>query len=245
MSNGELDPTSGVPMYKQIKEILRTEITAGDADPSTPMTEAQLLERFGVSRAPIRQALSDLTQEGFVYRKQGKGTFPVVGARVDRPADIRPGGLFQFLADSGLKPTSTVSAPERVVPPGHVQRRLSLPEDESVLHFTRLMSVDDSPLVDADIYIRCPEGFSPSIQYLEEKGSALDLLEKEYGISLDRAEHEAWATSATAEHANALGVRRGSPLLAIETIFFTTGGVPAGWRMALHQAEEFKYRFIT
>ncbi|MCS5478834.1 GntR family transcriptional regulator [Corynebacterium sp. YIM 101645] len=245
MSTGELDPVSGVPMYKQIKEILRREITSGTADPGVPMTEAQLLERFGVSRAPIRQALSDLTTEGFVYRKQGKGTFPVVGARVDRPADIRPGGLFQFLADKGLKPTSTVSEPERVVPPARIRARLGLPEDERLLHFTRLMSIDGEPLVDADVYIRSPEGFLPSVEFLEERGSAMELLEREYGITLDRAEHEAWATAATTRQAKALGVAEGSPLLAIETIFFSTGGVPAGWRLAIHQAEEFKYHFVT
>jgi GntR family transcriptional regulator len=245
MSTGELDPVSGVPMYKQIKEILRKEITSGAADPNVPMTEAQLLERFGVSRAPIRQALSDLTTEGFVYRKQGKGTFPVVGARVDRPADIRPGGLFQFLADKGLKPTSKVSEPERVVPPSRIRARLGLPDDERLLHFTRVMSVDGEPLVDADVYIRSPEGFLPSVEFLEERGSAMELLEREYGITLDRAEHEAWATAATAEQAAALGVAEGSPLLAIETIFFSTGGVPAGWRLAIHQAEEFKYHFVT
>lgn len=245
MSTGELDPVSGVPMYKQIKEILRKEITSGAADPGIPMTEAQLLERFGVSRAPIRQALSDLTLEGFVYRKQGKGTFPVVGARVDRPADVRPGGLFQFLSDKGLKPTSVVSPPERVIPPARIRRLLGLPDDERVLHFTRLMSVDGEPLVDAEVYIRSPEGFLPSVEFLEERGSAMDLLEREYGITLDRAEHEAWATAATSEQAKALGVEKGSPLLAIETIFFSTGGVPAGWRLAMHQAEEFKYHFIT
>lgn len=245
MSTGELDPVSGVPMYKQIKEILRREITSGAADPNVPMTEAQLLERFGVSRAPIRQALSDLSTEGFVYRKQGKGTFPVVGARVDRPADIRPGGLFQFLSDKGLKPTSEVSKPERVVPPSRIRARLDLPEDEQLLHFTRLMSIDGEPLVDADVYIRSPEGFLPSVEFLEERGSAMELLEREYGITLDRAEHEAWATAATAQQAAALGVAEGSPLLAIETIFFSTGGVPAGWRLAIHQAEEFKYHFVT
>lgn len=245
MTTGELDPTSGVPMYKQIKEILRTEITSGAAEPSVPMTEAQLLERFGVSRAPIRQALSDLTAEGFVYRKQGKGTFPVVGARVERPSDVRPGGLAQFLADKGLRPTSIVSTPERIVPPGHVRRRLQLPDGEKVLHFTRLMSIDGQPLVDADIYIRGPEGFAPTVDFLEDRGSALDLLEREYGIALDRAEHEAWATAATATYAEALGVPEGSPLLAIETTFFSVGGVPQGWRMAMHQAEEFKYHFVT
>ncbi|WP_206058028.1 GntR family transcriptional regulator [Nonomuraea zeae] len=90
MANSELDLSSGVPLYRQIKDILLAEITGGLADPHKPMTEEQLLSRFEVSRAPIRQALKELAGEGYVYRKQGKGTFPVPGARVRRPADVRP-----------------------------------------------------------------------------------------------------------------------------------------------------------
>ncbi len=86
MSVNELDSSSGVPLYRQIKDILRREIIDGSADPQTPITEAQLLDRFDVSRAPIRQALKELSVEGFVYRKQGRGTFPVPGSRVHRPA---------------------------------------------------------------------------------------------------------------------------------------------------------------
>ena len=67
----ELDPSTGVPLYRQIREILRSEITNGSMDPAIPMTEAQLLSRFEVSRAPIRQALKELADEGYVYRGQG------------------------------------------------------------------------------------------------------------------------------------------------------------------------------
>ncbi|AGF72050.1 GntR family transcriptional regulator [Corynebacterium halotolerans] len=244
MATSELDSSSGIPMYKQIKEILRTEILEGVADPGTPMTEAQLLERFGVSRAPIRQALRELTNEGYVFRKQGKGTFPVSGARVDRPADLRVGGLHRYLSDRGLHPTSAVSAVSRVTPPAHVQRHLQVEQDEQLLHFSRVISVDDSPLLTADVYVRPPADFHPTAADLEASGSAFELMEQQYGILLDRAEHVTWATSASAEHAAILGVAENSPLLAIETTFFTTGGVPAGWRIALHLAEEFKYRFV-
>ena len=111
MAYSELDPASGVPLYRQIKEILRREIAEGIADPQKPMTEALLLDRFEVSRAPIRQALAELANEGYVYRKQGKGTFPVAGARVQRPADVRSGALYQYLV--GCRPA----------PDGHGVRR--------------------------------------------------------------------------------------------------------------------------
>lgn len=245
MTSGELDLASGVPLYRQIKDILRAEISEGIADPAKPMTEAQLLNRFDVSRAPIRQALQELTNEGYVYRQQGKGTFPVTGARVDRPADVRTGGLHQYLADRGLHPTSKVSGIERVEPPGRVRHRLGTGAHERVLHFTRLISAEGEPFANNTIYMRAPEDFMPTAAVLEDAGSAFDLLARDFGITLDRAEHEAWATAATAENATALGVPEGSPLLVIETLFFTTGGLPAGWRTAVHRAEEFKYHFVT
>jgi GntR family transcriptional regulator len=245
MAYGELDPSSGVPLYRQIKEILRREVAEGIADPRKPMTEAQLLSRFEVSRAPIRQALQELTSEGYIYRKQGKGTFPVMGTRVQRPADVRSGALYQYLSDSGLHPTGKVSGVERVEPPARIRHRLGLEAHEQLLHFTRLILVENEPLVEADVYIRAPEEFSPTAAELEDEVSAFELLEREFGITLVRAEHEAWATAATAHHAATFDVSEGSPLLVIETIFFTTGDRPAGWRSAVHQAEDFKYRFVT
>lgn len=245
MASGELDPSSGVPLYRQIKDILRAEIAGGVADPGEPMTEEQLLSRFDASRAPIRQALKELAGEGYVYRRQGKGTFPIPGPRVHRPADLRPGALYQYLFDSGLHPASQVSGVERVEPPARIRHLLGLEVHERLLHFTRLISVESEPLAEASVYVRAPAEFSPTAAELEEAGSAFELLEEKFGIALDRADNEAWATGANAEHAATLGVYEGSPLLAIETMFYTTGDLLAGYRFAVHRAEEFKYRFVT
>ncbi len=245
MASRELDHASGVPLYRQIMAILRAEIAEGSVDTNEPMTEEKLIARFGVSRAPIRQALKELTLEGFVYRKQGKGTFPVSGVRVDRPADLKSGDLYRYLADRGLHPTSKVSGIERVVPPATVQARLGLADGEELLHFTRLISVDDEPFAENDIFIRSPEGFAPAEADLDGGGSALALLERNYGITLDHAEHEAWATAATPEQAAVLGGVAGGPLLVIDTVFYATGGVAIGWRSAVHRPEEFKFHFVT
>lgn len=243
MPNGELRASSGVPLYRQIKEILRKEIVSGSADPVSPMTEAKLLQRFQVSRAPIRQALGELADEGYVYRKQGRGTFPASPSHVNRPAGVRAGGLHRFLDNEGMNPQSTVSPVSRTEPPAHVRSRLHSANSETVVHFSRIISVDGSPLVDASLYMRAPESFLPSSSELESSGSAFEVLERQHGISLEHTEHEVWATSADRHYADSLGVAKGSPVLAIATTFFTTGGVPAGWRLAIHKAEEFTYRF--
>lgn len=245
ISKGELDPSTGVPLYRQITDILREEISSGKVDASVPMTEALLLERFGVSRAPIRQALKDLSDSGFVYRKQGKGTFPVPGRRIDRSASTKPGELFQQLQSQGLNATTKVVGLSRVIPSTHIQRQLQLEQTHEVLHFVRIIYVDSLPISHSTIYLNAPEEFSPTAEELEHGPSAFQLLERDFGIALDRYDNEAWATAATAEQAKNLDIPVGSPVLAIETTFITKGGNPTGFRLALHGSDKFKYHFST
>lgn len=245
MTIRELDPSSGVPLYRQIRDTLRAEIVEGRVDPSVPMTEAQLLERFGVSRAPIRQALSDLVNGGFVYRRQGKGTFPVIGARVQRPADVRPGDLYHYLQRRGLEPSSHVERVERVDPPVEIAARLGLAEGERVIRFTRMLTARGEPLSHNTLHLVAPDGFDPTPADLADGVSALDLLERQYGIVIERSEHDASATAADDEQAALLAVEPGDPVLVIETVFFATGGVPTLHRLAAHRADEFSFRFVT
>lgn len=49
---------------EQIVDRLRSDILSGELSEDEPVREAQLAERFGVSRGPIRDALLQLSQEG-------------------------------------------------------------------------------------------------------------------------------------------------------------------------------------
>ncbi|WP_144795220.1 GntR family transcriptional regulator [Kocuria palustris] len=245
MAQRSIDHSSGVPLYRQIKEILHAEIAAGRFDAQTPITEAQLLERFSVSRAPIRQALRELTSEGWVYRKQGKGTFPIPGARVNRPADMRTGALLEFLREQGLDPSSSVSEIGRSAPPDEVAAALGAGPEERLTHFSRLISLHGEPLAHNIVYMRTPEDFHPRREEIEAQDSAFDLLEAHYGILLEHAEHSAWASTADDDQARILGLPHDSPVLLIDSLFYVTGGVLAGWRRATHRPDEFKYRFST
>jgi len=69
-------PVVPMPKYEQVKRRLIDEIeqgrwTAGSLVPS----EAELLQRFDVSRPTLVRSLQDLVRDGYVYRRQGKGTF--------------------------------------------------------------------------------------------------------------------------------------------------------------------------
>jgi GntR family transcriptional regulator of arabinose operon len=64
------------PKYRVVASHLRDQIRTGNHRPNDLfMSESQLTEQHGVSRATIRQALDVLVQEGLLFRQQGKGTF--------------------------------------------------------------------------------------------------------------------------------------------------------------------------
>jgi len=63
-------------LYRQIYHALREEIQGGHYPPGAQLpTEAELMQRFGVSRVTVRNALALLQQEGWLVRIPAKGTF--------------------------------------------------------------------------------------------------------------------------------------------------------------------------
>ena len=68
--------TKGIPLYYQTENYIREKILNGEWEVGSRIpTELQLMEMFQISRATLRQAISDLVNEGILERCQGKGTF--------------------------------------------------------------------------------------------------------------------------------------------------------------------------
>ena len=72
----KLDPTSFVPLYQQLKDIIIERIDNNTWNPGDKIySEQQLSDLFTVSRNTSKRAIEDLVQDGVLYRIQGKGTF--------------------------------------------------------------------------------------------------------------------------------------------------------------------------
>lgn len=244
MANVTLERHSGVPLYRQIKRILVEEIRQSTGE-GPLMTEEELIRRFHVSRAPIRQALRELTDEGIVYRERAKGTFPVRRPTVERPATLAFGGLVGYLSEQGLKPVSQVTDVERVPPPPAVAAALQLGPDDRVLTFFRSVIVNDRPLSCARIYINSPDAFNPTAEELMASGSGIALLEAQFGIRLQRSEHHVSAALAEEVDARELESEVGAAMLVLESVFFTREGQPTAWRRTVQRAGEFTYVFTS
>jgi DNA-binding GntR family transcriptional regulator len=69
-----LDPIEQTPLGVQVAERLRSAIVTGKLRPGTALVETALAEQLNVSRAPIREAIQDLENDGLVetvaYRRK-------------------------------------------------------------------------------------------------------------------------------------------------------------------------------
>ena len=58
-----------VPLYYQLKEIIKEEIEEGKLNPGDSIiSERELSEKYGISRPTVRQALKELVYEGWLTR---------------------------------------------------------------------------------------------------------------------------------------------------------------------------------
>jgi GntR family transcriptional regulator, transcriptional repressor for pyruvate dehydrogenase complex len=70
------NPVSSKKLYMQIYNQILSQIQSGTFRIGDKLpTERELCEQFGVSRAPVRQALSALELNGVIYSRQGEGVY--------------------------------------------------------------------------------------------------------------------------------------------------------------------------
>lgn len=90
-SPAELERGSDRSLYEQIIDSLRLQLLTQMSPGEQVPTEAELVERFSVSRSTVRKAVQQLVDEGVLTRRQGKGTFiarpiPKIVHSIDRLA---------------------------------------------------------------------------------------------------------------------------------------------------------------
>jgi len=142
-------PGAAVHKHVQVREYVRA--LMADAEPGTPApSERELVQRFGVARMTVRQALDTLVAEGLLERVPGRGTF-VAETRVDQVPRLT--GFSEEMTRRGMRPSSrTLVARIESAGPG-VARALEIAVGQPVVHWQRLRLADDSPMCLEDAYL--------------------------------------------------------------------------------------------
>jgi LacI family transcriptional regulator len=76
MSKNAIQPDSPTPIRSQLKELLVQEIRSGRFQPGCRIpSEREIAEIYGISRASVRESISELLNLGMLFRTVGRGTF--------------------------------------------------------------------------------------------------------------------------------------------------------------------------
>jgi GntR family transcriptional regulator len=212
------------PLYRQLKDRLIKELEGGTRQAHSRLpSERDWVEKLGVSRITVRQALSELVQQGYLYTVPGKGFF--VGER--RPArELNPFLSFTTAArNRGEVPSSKVLEARIVRATSEVAHDLQIPPAAEVVVLKRLRLSNGVPMmVQRSLlpHARCPGLLDRDLETL----SLFETLREAYGITLTRAETTINARLADATEKRALSLPPPGVVLVTDQLSASEDGKP-------------------
>lgn len=139
-----LERSNPLPLYYQLKEVLRQQIRSGHLEPHAAIpSEPELVASYHVSRATVRQALNELVHEGLLYRQHGKGTF-VCEPRIQQTLS-ELASFSEELKRRGKRPGGLLIVSELTRGHESVRDHLKLADEEQVVRLERVRTANSEP----------------------------------------------------------------------------------------------------
>lgn len=239
MNSDMIDRKSPMPLYQQITDILRYEAMNGlltDEHNKIP-TEAELSDRFQVSRITVQNAVKKLVDEGLLYRERGKGTF------VKETVKLKTWlgkllGFTNMIADLGYTPSTEVIKRGFLTLPSKASQELLAKEG---WEFRRIRYADDIPIGIEHSYL--PFSYGEILEKQDNLNDKYDFeyMEKVLGINIKDGRQMISAKNANKEEAKLLNVNIGDSLLYIERVTYCSSHKPTVYLHAVYNPRYFQY----
>lgn len=231
---------SPVPLYSQVREMLRERIVDGTYAPHARLpAESEMSSLFGVSRITVRQALSDLQKEGVIFKVPGKGTFVSKPRAFQELSQLE--GFAESMSRKGYRIFNKVIRHRTVPATSEVASALRLSGPVSVSEIKRIRHLDHEPVSLEVTYL--PEAIGERLRHEDLASRDIFLiLENDYRIPLGHADLQIGAVVADAALASALRVPEGTALLRIERLTHTADDRPLDFEYLYFRGDAFQYR---
>lgn len=210
-----------VPLHSQLYEVMAERIRSGvwkegDRVPS----ESALIDEFGTSRGPVRQALSRLRSEGLIVG--GRGAPPRVQRAVPSQSFDTYLSFTEWAAELGAAVTQkTIEVARRLASP-QIAAELEIPPGSLVVAVTRLRMLDGEPVMFERGWYTIEAG--QHLLTADLDATSIYQVFSDYGIFPMRARNVIDAVAADPLEAEWLGVPIGSPLLRLHRITYDQHG---------------------
>lgn len=236
-----LDKRVPIPLYFQLKELIVEEIKSGkyEVDSLIP-TEKELSEQFDISRTTVRQAVTELVQEGWLYRIKSKGTF-IARQKIRQDFLQRLETFREQMERIGVKPSTQVLEFKRMKASREVAENLQIQEGEGVLYLFRRRFGDQEPVLTVETYI--PLSYCAFLEdYDFENCSLYETMAKQKDTRIYRASRYVEAVEANAGDVRYLNIRRGAPIQLVHTVGYTEAGVALEYSIARYRGDMSRFQ---
>jgi GntR family transcriptional regulator len=206
----------GIALYVEVRRRIEELVAANDLRPGDAMpSEAELQQRFGVSRATVRQALATLERRGIVERRQGRGTFLRLPSLERQLPELT--SFSEHLRDRGCRPSGELASFATVVA-GSDDDGGHFPAGLPLVRAVRVRLANDVPVGLHTVYLpaelAAQIGFTADALRQDRALSLYALLERA-GISLAWAEEHLSARVVAPEEAKLIGAAPGTPVMNV------------------------------
>ncbi len=244
LENSQLNKSVPIPLYFQLKERILSEIKSG-AYPSGSLipTENELSEAFQISRTTVRQAITELVQEGWLYRVKSKGTY-VSQPKIKQDFVNRLESYNNQMARLGIAASTEVLDFKLMKAPDYVSKHLWLHEKEKVIFLHRKRFADGEPIVTVKTFLpqhRC----SFILDQDFTKASLYELLGRSDETRITRIERRIEAVEANGEDILHLNIRRGKPIQFFTSIGYNQYDQPIEFSRARYRGDSSSFEITV
>jgi len=230
------------PIYQQLNGHLRSLMTSGECPVGSKfLTERQICERFGVSRATANKALSNLVSEGLLEFRKGVGTF-VRGQALDYNLRAQVSFTDKALA-AGKQPLTQVLQFTQV-PVNYVlddvPEILHVAPEGMLFYLERLRLADGMPVILERRYVVAEH--CPALTEAEAAGSLYAAWVQKYQLPIEGADESIRAVNIRGSDARALRVRDGSAGMLVTSTGYLSGRRPLWFERTLYRGDAYEFQ---
>ena len=219
-----------------LKEIGEGRWAVGDRLP----TEAELCERFDVSRFTVRAALAQLERKEIVNRRPKIGTIVVARAARKRYA-VSVGSLSELLVFLDSTLVNPIGVSEVIADRALAADLACTPGERWIrVQTLRTPAGGQVPISWTDYYLQTR--FKPVVaQFGKKPGPVYPLLEQRYGVGISSIEQDIGACALPKLIAQRLSSRAGAPALRVIHRMVADEGEVLYCTVSLYPADRFRY----
>jgi len=223
----KLDDNSLTPLYQQVLEDIKAGISAGTYRPGERIpSEPELSELYSVSRVTVRRAIEELVGEGYLTRRQGKGTYVnqrKMARKIRQTSEVQ--SFTSVCAEMGMTAGATLLE-RRIVPARSEEQRLFGKGCERLVFVSRLRTADGIPIMEEYNYFPA-EDYAFLLDAQLEDTSIFGVIREATGSYTDKtSESTIEIARSSAAMAKRLQIATGDPLFYEHVFFLDQDGNP-------------------